>query len=417
MDLRPLLRLVAVAVMVAAIVFGGRTLRRWPRHRLRGIIAGALLAALAVSGCALAASDRFEPRAPLPASATIFYTITDDGAAHEAALYAASAATGPAHLRWRYPLGMSAAWPPAFDHDNGTLYIGVRSSIHAIRARDGSTLWIAPVQGRADPETPALSSGVVYATSTSGIVALRASDGQQLWYTSWGGAQNITSPQVADGIVYVSVRSVADSTTPQSSLVALSAGTGAIVWMYALPRNLPASYSGWTVAAGDVYLRTYEGVVALQGTDGRLLWQRQDLGLGVGSAPVVANGLVYVGACPGQDVVRALDVHTGSDRWRTPADPQGKGCVYLTVAGDTLYASSNGISALRASDGHLLWQTGTEQQYYQSVLADGVIFVGSGNLVGHDIGNHNDLTALDAHSGALYWRSSVTTLFELGIVT
>ncbi len=65
MDVRPLLRLVAVIALVAAAVLGLRALRRWPARRASGIVAGGL-AVLALAGFVLSALDLLAPRAPLP---------------------------------------------------------------------------------------------------------------------------------------------------------------------------------------------------------------------------------------------------------------------------------------------------------------------------------------------------------------
>jgi len=65
MDVRPLLRLVAVIALVAAAVLGLRARRHWPARRPSGIVAGGL-AVLALAGFVLSALDLLAPRAPLP---------------------------------------------------------------------------------------------------------------------------------------------------------------------------------------------------------------------------------------------------------------------------------------------------------------------------------------------------------------
>ncbi len=63
MDVRPLLRLVAIAVLVLATALSLRASRRWPARRTSGLVAGAL-AVLALAGFALSTLDLLAPHAP-----------------------------------------------------------------------------------------------------------------------------------------------------------------------------------------------------------------------------------------------------------------------------------------------------------------------------------------------------------------
>jgi outer membrane protein assembly factor BamB len=415
MDIRPLLRILAVAALVVAGAAGICALRKWPSRRMSGIIAG-VLAALAVAGFVLSSLNLLEPRAPLPDSVTLYYTSTDDNA-----LEAAAAATGL--VRWRYALGINADWPPVLD--DGTVYIGVRASIHAVRASDGKQRWVAAVEGRADSETPAVANGVVYVTSTRGVSALRASDGSLPWYTPWGeGVDVISSPRVAAGVVYAALGSVGTSSNLRQTTIvtvhALRASDGAIIWKHTVPGTADVTLA---VGAGVVCVRSLEELAALDASSGTLLWQRR--GLGSDIPPAVAGALVYAGVPviggPQGDAVLALNARDGSERWHTTVDHEGAGVVPITVEGDTLYAGADGVSALRASDGHILWQSGSGAQFGQPMIADGVVFVTSSKLYTSNtsllppfsMGDY--LNALDARSGALYWRSPGNVTLAPGV--
>ena len=154
MEVRPLLRVLAIAVLVIAVVLAVlavlavRASRGWRARRASGIVAGGLAVA-AMSGFVLSALDLLAPRAPLPDSLSVYYVAGDT-------LEAASAATGT--VRWRYtpssPVSLSANLLSLFD--NGVFYLRTDGALRTLRARDGQQLWAAPVEERAeDQQLPA----------------------------------------------------------------------------------------------------------------------------------------------------------------------------------------------------------------------------------------------------------------------
>jgi outer membrane protein assembly factor BamB len=149
-----------------------------------------------------------------------------------------------------------------------------------------------------------------------------------------------------------------------------------------------------------------------------LLWQLGDLGqhgdLGVGQLPIIANGMVYLAASLTagnvSGLVLALDARTGRERWRTALDQYDD--VYMSLAGPMLYVGGSSAYALRSSDGHIVWRygSGSGVQFYQPVAAAGVVFIGSTDLGSFNfhpfgIGSSDFLNALDARTGARYWRT------------
>ena len=68
---------------------------------------------------------------------------------------------------------------PSFVVSNGVAYIGMLTSVVAVRPSDGSQLWKATVGGDASYAT--LTDGVLYVGSGANLAALRSSDGQLLW--------------------------------------------------------------------------------------------------------------------------------------------------------------------------------------------------------------------------------------------
>jgi outer membrane protein assembly factor BamB len=467
MDFRPLLRLLAVLLLVAAAVLmlALRARRGLPsqQRRTRGsrILAGAL-AVLAIAGFVLSLLDVFAQHAPVPGALSIYY-VRDDSTGQ--AIEAAAAATGA--IRWRYTPstgGLACRLPTLA---NGVFYLSIGNTFHAVRASDGQQLWTASIEGRLVQGTPAVAQGVIYATTTTGVFALHATDGSQLWHKSWNSIAGATSAsatltsfsaaQVANNIVYVAVTLSAGGTSavqettvsaldasdgtlrwrqtvegpgvssltvvdgivyvvlgaaippvgPQTAVYALTMTNGTIRWKHALDQAVTTL----TVAEGAVYLRSIAlGLVALDAAAGTLLWQRRDLG--ASSSPVVANGVVYLSALlinsNPAGAVLALDARDGHERWRTLL----VSAEYVTLAGQTLYVGGDSAYALRADDGHVVWRYGSRAVFYQPVVADGVVFIASSNppnsLTWHPfgIGSQDFLNVLDARTGGLYWRTS-----------
>jgi outer membrane protein assembly factor BamB len=323
-----------------------------------------------------------------------------------------------------------------------------------VRSREGKELWAAPVEGRAfEQQAPAFDQGVVYATSPASVVALRTTDGSQIWRTS----QSVTpgsataAPQVANGSVFAAFTStlatvyaldvrdgairwkhtlapadtasltVADGVvyvafggapTPQSTtIVALRASDGAVRWRY----TLNGDATTLAVTDGALVLRSIQfGLIALDAASGGWLWQRGDLGwngdLRATQFPIIANDVIYLAGVifDGQSgIVLAMNARTGGERWRTVLDQYAD--VYVSLAGQTLYVGGSYAYALRASDGHVVWRYGSRSRFYQPVVSEAVgeVFIGSSDPGFHlfGIGGGDFLNALDARTGALYWRT------------
>jgi outer membrane protein assembly factor BamB/tRNA A-37 threonylcarbamoyl transferase component Bud32 len=115
----------------------------------------------------------------------------------------------------------------------------------------------------------------------------------------------------------------------------------------------------------------------------------------VRSSPLVANGMLYVGAYDNN--LYALHSHSGEFAWKFPAEggiagrpTEYKGSIYIGSADNHLYA-------LKGRTGHLNWKFETEKPIYSSPMAkfDHVFF-------GSDDGH---LYAVSVSSGRQAWRA------------
>lgn len=134
---------------------------------------------------------------------------------------------------------------------------------------------------------------------------------------------------------------------------------------------------------------------------------------GGGGTPLVAGGVLYVGAeeggSEGPGVVYALDAATGETRWVTPTGAS-EGPRGLAMADGRMFALPVGggegspMVALDAASGRLLWSAdltpgGSTDFYGPPNVAGGVVYVTGGDT---------RMRALDAATGRLLWRAYVT---------
>jgi glucose dehydrogenase len=160
-----------------------------------------------------------------------------------------------------------------------------------------------------------------------------------------------------------------------SSLVALNAQTGTLIWHRELKQN---PVYGAVLANGILYLNERGGISAYKATDGTERWHTSLTDNSVGDntiTPVVANDSVYTIASNHlSDTVYALSAVNGHILWhRSLQSPGFYGKQPLAVAGNTVLLtdvyhspysptpnpmSQQGASltALRANDGGMLWK-------------------------------------------------------------
>ncbi len=126
---------------------------------------------------------------------------------------------------------------------------------------------------------------------------------------------------------------------------------------------------------------------------GHVVWQ-QNTGGSVFSAPVLANGTIYIGSTGGD--VLALDALTGVVRWRH-AIGQFFNDSTPVVVGRVVFvaAESTWILALDATSGKQLWATDTHEVIKAApTYAGGMVLVNASTTT----------LALDARTGMVRWR-------------
>ena len=299
-----------------------------------------LLAAFAIGQPSTALADT-PAKTPKPATVVGFYrgNTSHTGVATEGV-------TAPLSLLWRHTTQTSKNNPASAVYSGSTVYFVSASSVYALSAADGSTLWQYPADGKGTAlfsATPALADGFLYVADDSGqVTKLDAATGKSVWRAKLDGALR-SAPIISDGVVFLG--------SSNDHCYALSAVTGKTVWDAA---TSGAVLTSPVVTGGLVVFTSSDNTVySLSASTGRKAWAvpyDADPSL----VPLVYDGrflLVTAG-----DTVYSLDPSSG--RQRTTTKLPTTVLIPPTVSPDATYivTQSNALYALGAG-GRQLWKT------------------------------------------------------------
>lgn len=293
-------------------------------------------------------------------------------------------------------------------------------ALFAIDLATGEIRWQEEMSGLGEMGTPAVSGGTLYvgisevdvtATPVAGqstdpgsdpgyLIALDAATGAERWRASIGSA-GYQSPAVLDGVVYIG--------SAGGRVHAIDAGSGDERWVFSAP-NPGETLTSASVAAADglVFFATNRGLLyALDATNGQERWHNT-VGGESPTTPVVAEGVVYVGADQATDTIEpdavsgmgaflnppypssgdfllyAFDTADGSQRWSADLGTAVKGVEPSpAVIGGTLVIAGVGagwreVRALDSADGSERWRFVADQTINAApTVADGTVIADS----------------------------------------
>lgn len=239
-------------------------------------------------------------------------------------------------------------------------YYSSTGYVKAFNATTGADVWTYSASGTMGgvASTPCVAdiggAKRVYFGSTDGkLYALTATNGAAYWAQPYqtldstgGNGKILASPTVYDGRIYI--------TNESSTVYCLNAGTGALIWSHTLPRDgtYPDSSGLSSPAIGITAAGEYR--------------------LYVGSD----TGHVYCLSIADSPQERVIWDYAGEDG-------QGAGCVESspTIYAGNVYVGTSWMDrdllALDATDGHLLWYQGLDEEARATAAAaDGHVYIG-----------------------------------------
>lgn len=314
---------------------------------------------------------------------------------------------------------------------DGVVYARGAAGVSTLHASNGSYVWRSTNDASDNillhPTPPLVAGGVVIDSSAFGALTARhISDGSLAWDSQvvprpWNQeSQLLPIPKVLGGVVYAAAS--------PDSIAAWRIADGMLLWQ-SPPLTDPADPNYGSsfpqtqvpepvVTANAVYFVTGRFVVAVSATDGNLLWSSAVLPKPVlptnnfYTPPVLANGRLFVAATDGS--LYALAADTGVLLWRA-TDPDMASMPAASPASPTdfappvvsdgivYYVPLDGLRALAAGTGHLLWRLPTGAAWRAVPAVGGaIVYVATPNASGSIA-----LLALDARTGAVRWKVAV----------
>jgi len=408
------------------------------RARRAAFAAGALAAALAVTGCAYF-EDLFSPKeTPLPGQRISILTdqrtlAADPEVKDQQILLPApspnpdwpQAGGYPNHAMHHIlvPESISRAWRRGIGEGaskalrimgspvvaGGVLYaMDSESRVSALRLESGESLWRAKLAPKAEEDDGHISGGlavdngrVFAATGFGHLVALDAKSGKELWRAQLGAAMR-AAPTVRGGRVFV--------VTLDNRAFALNAETGAQLWDHAGITESAALLGSASPAvdSGVVIIPYSSGeLVALRTENGRLLWsdslaslKRSDIVSALShirGRPVIDRGRVIAVSHSG--IMAAYDLRTGRRLWERDIG----GVESPWVAGDYIYVLTNDseVACVNRDTGRIHWVRPLPRYKNPDKLRDPVVWTGP--ILASDrlivAGSHGVAWALSPYSG------------------
>lgn len=177
---------------------------------------------------------------------------------------------------------------------------------------------------------------------------------KQKWSVNFGWP--ISYPLIADGKVFVTVKNV--PVTSGTTLYALNAGDGSMLWSAILNFGGPNFWSALCYENGRVFVLTRDGrLAAFDGATGSVIWSRPLPGqFSFTSPPTVFQGVVYVGGSGNGGTAYAVSADTGNVLWSVPLANAGSSSPAVTTEGVYLSYYCVNVYKLNPSDGSQIWR-------------------------------------------------------------
>ncbi|MGV8953606.1 MAG: PQQ-binding-like beta-propeller repeat protein [Cypionkella sp.] len=254
--------------------------------------------------------------------------------------------------------------------------------------------------------SPVVSGGRVFAMDAAGHVTAISTGGGVLWQVGLA-AEFDRGEQAPGGGLAVQGKRVF-ATTGDGELVALDAGSGAVLWRQRFDTPVTGAP---TVDGNAVYaIGSDGGAMAVAADSGKVLWTVEgttsSAGMVGAASPAVADGVVMFPFASGE--IAGVDPKTGEKKWIAAVAGQRVGRAYAAlgdvtgdpvVVGGTAYAgtAAGRTIALNATTGLRDW-VATEGALNPPLVVGGSVFV---------VNDQAELVRLDAATGEVIWRADM----------
>lgn len=277
----------------------------------------------------------------------------------------------------------------------------------ASSANAAQIVWQTTLSGAVNVAPVIEGDQVIVATAAGQIYGIDAVTGAKLWQFSPDGKLWDASLRVGEGAACVGLQGY--------QVTCLEAATGTPRWtteigleMQSRPALVDGVLYAPTTHVGTGLENNYEGqarLVAIDANSGNVRWEATTdnyiLRRPIVIADLVIVGGTYLAAESGENSptrLYAFDISSGEERWRYESED---GLIRWLVATEKIVVfagSSEIVRGLSPATGELIWSFGPSYWMQFPAMADGKLFLGSGDERFH---------ALDAGSGTPLWEQSI----------
>lgn len=310
-------------------------------------------------------------------------------------------------LLWSYKIGSEILNSEVVDN---LVYVNTSGGdIYALDARNGVLRWLKHIKGA---YSVVVMNGTCFTTDGGGVYALNAKDGTLEWRYDGG----YISPQivaVAHGFVYVK--------TAQNTLSALDTRNGTVRWRFQEAGSPLGQFILGVLVDDVMYDAASNSLYAINALDGALIWQSQiDDQLSFNTIQV-AHGTIYASSTLfsnafmqnqndvyHHEFVFAFNSKNGSRTWTSARGYNLELSLQPTESIVFVTYDQDGLFGLRTNDGTLRW---TFKDGCRPGATCNAIPLGIDGRVLYAIeldGHVNNITAVDANSGTIFWQKMVS---------
>lgn len=198
------------------------------------------------------------------------------------------------------------------------------------------------------------------------------------------------------------------------TLIAIQGQTGKTLWQRVWPSSETALTDGGVTVYAVSHVSSDSQLLALNAATGAVRWQKTLPDALINSPPVLARGVLFVGAARLDKQILAFRASDGFQLWSVSIDASANN-IALTATSDTLFVqfgiqfgSPNDafLQARRISDGQLLWSDSP---------MTGSLVLGSDAV--YEISSYGSLVARSAQTRAKLWQFGGHGEFHAGVVS
>lgn len=251
--------------------------------------------------------------------------------------------------RWKFTTE-GAVFSTPLVADGGVYFGSADHYVYAVDEKTGKLRWKTKTEGAVFAGAAKAKDVICIASTDTKIYGLDAKTGKILWTAQGEGMYQ--SQAATDGERFF-------VGGWDNFFRGIDATTGKELWKNRFGRSFyyaPAIGSP-TVGGGKVFVTSNDGLLhAMDAVTGKVLWETESMRLGY-SGPLYREGRIYNGSLSDTGIVYCFDAETGKKLWETPTGSviYDSSCAY--GGGNVYIGTVSGVfSAIRASDGALVWQ-------------------------------------------------------------